>query len=445
MLDVAAVSGLTPDGVALRMLWLLKAREPQLPPIGGKWRLWWLRSGRGTGKTRTGAEWVAEQARKFPKTRWHVIAPTQADVRDTCFEGESGLLSVLAPDEIHRYSKVELLIVLKNGSRIKGFSSEKPDRLRGPQCHGGWLEEVSSWTNAEQTLDMFEFGLRLHIGDSEDTPPRMVVTSTPKRNKITKILAADEDAVITTESTYDNEENLAPAFFERMTKKYEGTVLGMQELHGKVLADAEGALWKSAWINLVAPPEPADILSVRVGWDPAVTSKDKSDLHGVVAVAKLVNGRYVVLEDASARVTPVQGAVRALQLAIKWGAPEVIIEDNQGKDTWLVVWDAAIAAVDSDERVRLRPEHAVLNKEQRATPLTMLYEQSLVDHIAGLDELEDEMLTWVPAERKPASEGGGGTSASPNRIDAVVWAAWGLGVRSTHMKGQKRAGRMSAL
>lgn len=431
------------------MTWLLKARDPQLPPIGGKWRLWWLRSGRGTGKTRTGAEWVAEQARKFPRTRWHVIAPTQADVRDTCFEGESGLLSVLAPDEIKSYNKSELLIVLTNGSRIKGFSSEKPDRLRGPQCHGGWLEEVSSWTNAEMTLDMFEFGLRLNLDDKDKTPPRMVITSTPKRNKITKILAADPDAIITTESTYDNEENLAPAFFERMTQKYEGTTLGMQELHGKVLADAEGALWKSAWIRLCDAPDPADIKAVRIGWDPAVTSKDKSDLHGIVAVARLVNDRLVVLEDQSATLTPVQGAIRALQLALKYGSPEVIIEDNQGKDTWLVVWAAAKSALEAAGidvgGVRLRPEHAVLNKEQRATPLTMLYEQELVDHVnpkvADLEALEDEMLTWVPSDRKES----GSPTQSPNRIDALVWAAWGLGVRSTKLKATKRAGRMSEL
>lgn len=440
---MTAVLGLSADGTAMRLKWLLTARDPQLPPIGGKWRIWWLRSGRGTGKTRTGGEWVAHQARNFPGSRWHVIAPTQADVRDTCFEGESGLLNILAPDEIARYNKSELLLVLTNGSRIKGFSSEKPDRLRGPQCHGGWLEEVSSWTNAESTLDMFEFGLRLNLWDQENTPPRMVITSTPKRNKITKILAADSAAVITTESTYDNKDNLAPAFFERMTVKYEGTTLGMQELHGKVLDDAEGALWKSAWIRLCGTPHVSEISAVRVGWDPAVTSKDKSDLHGIVAVARLTNGRLVVLEDVSARLTPTQGAKRAVNLAVKWGAPEVVIEDNQGKDTWLVVWAAAGGP---DEGIRLKPQHAVQNKEQRATPLTMLYEQELVDHInpkeADLEALEEEMLTWVPAERKKSGEPSGPTT-SPNRIDALVWAAWGLGVRGTKLRATRRAGSLS--
>ena len=57
-------------------------------------------AGRGWGKTRTGAEWIKQQALALPGSRWAVVAPTYADARDTCIEGESGLLAVLPDDRI---------------------------------------------------------------------------------------------------------------------------------------------------------------------------------------------------------------------------------------------------------------------------------------------------------------------------------------------------------
>lgn len=449
-----SVRSLSKQGEFLRLRWLLTARDDQLPPADeDDWIGWWLRSGRGAGKTRSGGEWIADQARGLPKTRWHVVAPTQGDCRDICYEGESGLLSIIAGDEIQDYLKSELIIILKNGSKIKGFSAEKPDRLRGPQCHGGWLEEISSWENAKATLDMFEFGLRLKRADGR--PPRFVVTSTPKKNKITKELGKDARIHIVTASTYDNAENLAPDFFDRMRTKYEGTLLGQQELHGKVLPDAEGAMWKSTWIMLATQAiresvQSRNYVSARVGWDPAVTSKDKSDMHGIVAMCRLNNGDLVVLEDVSDVLTPAQGAMRAAKLAIKWGSPEVLCEDNQGKDTWHNVWsDAGAKALG----VRLTLQSAKMSKEERSMPLAQAYEQEhsrrfpeddqtpppdgpAVWHMPGLEELEEELTSWVPMETK---------GHSPNRIDGLVWAAWRLGIKATRSTAVERAGRMSEL
>ena len=45
---------------ALANSWRVKARPEQLAPIGSFWRIWLILSGRGWGKTRTGAEWVQE-------------------------------------------------------------------------------------------------------------------------------------------------------------------------------------------------------------------------------------------------------------------------------------------------------------------------------------------------------------------------------------------------
>jgi phage terminase large subunit-like protein len=105
-------------------------------------------SGRGWGKTRTGAEWLAWQAVKNPKTRCAVVAPTFADARDTCVEGESGLLAILrrygALREPNGWNRSMGELFLVNGLRIKLFSADEPERLRGPQFHYAWGDELAS-------------------------------------------------------------------------------------------------------------------------------------------------------------------------------------------------------------------------------------------------------------------------------------------------------------
>ena len=103
--------------------------------------------GRGmipTHNTRAGAEDTFHYAAWNAGTRTAVVAPTQADLRKTIFEGDSGLLSVIPPECLlggsrdSSYNSSIFQITLWNGSIIQGFSAEKPDRLRGPQFHRAW-------------------------------------------------------------------------------------------------------------------------------------------------------------------------------------------------------------------------------------------------------------------------------------------------------------------
>ena len=88
-----------------RAKWLFIANDHQLPPSGDWWDIWLLLAGRGAGKTRCAAEWTWYEAWSKPGTRWLVSAPTSADVRDTCFEGDSGLLNVMPAEIIADYIK----------------------------------------------------------------------------------------------------------------------------------------------------------------------------------------------------------------------------------------------------------------------------------------------------------------------------------------------------
>ena len=127
---------------AWRMSWFQKQHKHQVLPPGDWWSIWLMLAGRGAGKTRTAAEQIGWWAWEQPGTRWLVAAPTSSDVRSTCFEGDSGLLTVIPSALIADYNKALHELKLINGSLIKGIPASEPERFRGPQFHGGWIRGV---------------------------------------------------------------------------------------------------------------------------------------------------------------------------------------------------------------------------------------------------------------------------------------------------------------
>ena len=249
---IASVSGdAGPLGAAIRarLTWLQRSRRKQRPPAGD-WSNWLLLAGRGFGKTRIGAEdtwWAC--ARGGPRgepIRHAVVAPTSADLRRVCFEGESGILSV-APAEVFAGGSADAAynaslgeIHFANGSIVQGFSAEQPRRLRGPQFHRAWCDELAAWEYPQATWDMLQFCLRL------GTRPRSIVTTTPRPLPIVAQLMADKATVLTRGSTFENRSNLAAGFFASLAK-YEGTELGRQELYAELLDLYAGAILKPMW------------------------------------------------------------------------------------------------------------------------------------------------------------------------------------------------------
>ncbi len=132
----------------VEMEWAELARPEQKTPAGD-WRIWLILAGRGWGKTRTGAEDAVIYGLRHPGSRIAIVAPTQSDARDTCIEGDSGLLSILPPQLVQAWHRSLGELILKNGTRYKLFSAEEPERLRGPQHHRAWCDELCAWPRAE--------------------------------------------------------------------------------------------------------------------------------------------------------------------------------------------------------------------------------------------------------------------------------------------------------
>lgn len=242
------LAALPPDKLAYlqwQMRWAETARPQQIMPEGG-WTECGVLAGRGFGKTRVGAEWLGQTSFDDPQALPAcVVAPTQSDVRFTCFEGESGLLAVVPPECVANYNRSDLVLTLTNGATIRGFSAEKADRLRGPQHARAWCDELAAWgKDAEDTWDMLMFGMRL------GPKPQVLWTTTPKPVQIVRRLTAPQDErIIIRGSTFDNKANLPASFFKAL-EAYEGTKIGRQELYGELIDPEEAGIIKRSWFRL---------------------------------------------------------------------------------------------------------------------------------------------------------------------------------------------------
>lgn len=357
-------------------------------------------AGRGWGKTRTGAEDAVAFACKYAGSRQAVVAATYADARDTCVEGESGILSILPKPCIDAWNRSMGELVLWNGSRMKLFGAEEPDRLRGPQHHRAWADELGAWRYSE-TWDQVLFGLRLGIN------PQAVVTTTPKPTKLIRELVRNATTIVTRGSTYENAKNLAPPALAQLKAKYEGTRLGRQELNAEILEEAEGALWnrtmiEKAWLRKPLPVMKRIVISV----DPAISNKAESNLTGIVAAGLGVDNRGYVLADGSGKFTPDGWATKAVSLFRSLNADRFVAEGNQGGE----MVRHTITSVMPNAPVTI--VHASRGKYARAEPVAALYEQDKISHAGSFPELEDQMCVWEPLGDLP----------SPDRIDAMVWA-----------------------
>ena len=387
--------------IALYTNWLKTARDKQIAP-DEQYYIWLILAGRGWGKTRTGAQDIALFALRNPGTNCAVVAPTHGDLRRVCFGGPSGLLSIIPKDCFSKsaykgYSSSTSEIRLQNGSKISGFAAQEPDRLRGPQFHRAWCDELAAWRYPE-TFDQLMFGLRL--GDN----PQCVITTTPKPSKIIKSLMEREDCFITRGNTFENEENLAESALAMLKDRYEGTTLGRQELYAEIVDNVEGALWTNKMIEDFRISDERELTQIIVAIDPAVTANSNSDETGILVVGKDANNSFYVLEDLSGRYSADKWGRMAIKAFYEWEADRIVAEVNNGGD----LVERLLRSIDSD--IPYRSVHATRGKLVRAEPIAALYEQGRVHHVGMFPELEAQMCSYV-----------GDIKTSPDRLDALVW------------------------
>lgn len=393
---------------ALEYLWPFWARPNQLAPASD-WFVWLILSGRGFGKTRIGAEWVINRARHGPYYPIALIGQSKADVRDTMIEvGESSIMKVSPPWFMPEFEPSKRRLTWPNGMIATIFSGDEPDQLRGPQHGSAWVDELCKFQYPKDTWDNLVLGLRL--GDN----PQAVVTTTPRPIPIVNQLLTDDTTSTTFGSTFENIANLSPVFIREVVKRYEGTRLGEQELHGRVLGDTPGALWTRDLLERTRVKQAPALVRIVVAVDPGASTGESANHTGIVGVGVDANRHGYLLRDASCKKSPAGWGEAAVRLYDALNADRIVAEVNQGGDmVEHVVRGAAKDLYAKGERstptISFAMVRATRGKYTRAEPISALYEQGSIHHVGLLAELEDELCTWVPGED------------SPDRLDAAVW------------------------
>ncbi len=379
-------------------------REPPGAAEGGfDWRVWLLMAGRGFGKTLTGAEWVSARAREVPGAQIALVGGSRDEVAKVMIEGPSGLLAVARSEEKPEWVPTRGVFRFDSGAEAFVYSAAAPEKLRGPEHHFAWCDELAKWKHADAAWDNLQMGMRL--GER----PRLIVTTTPRAVAIVRRVRALEGTVETRGATSDNV-HTAEAFRRWAQETYGGTRLGRQELEGVLFEEVAGALWTRETIerSRVKPPLARELRRVVVGVDPPASAEGTC---GIVVCGLGGDGVPCVLDDRSVSgASPSEWARAVARAAEGWEADKVIAEKNQGGD---MVGDV-LAAVDPALPIRL--VSASRGKSARAEPVAMAFEAGRARLAGRFAKLEDEMagLTYAGGYEGPGS--------SPDRADAMVWA-----------------------
>ncbi len=402
-------------------------RPHQTPPSNmSELEGWLIQAGRGAGKTAAMAEYVTrhvESGRCIEGDMPHkmaLIAPTLGDAVESA-DRHPICLRTLNPDGRLQTKVGGTIFIFSDGSEMKLFGTNTKRDVEHLRSGGNnclvWVEELAAWSELEAGWDQMQLGLR--IGPH----PHWVGSSTPKNRAKFRQIVNDPHHHITRAHTDDNP-YLEQSYRTRLDRLYGGTSKGLQEIAGELLDEVEGAPWRREWIddNRYSPAPTLGQIVVAV--DPQGSAE--AGMTGIVVAGRTIGDcpcgdqnrlpHAFVLADVSLAASPDGWARRAVSAFDEYKADRIVAERNFGYDmvesTVRTVWPSA----------PLKLVHASRGKLVRAEPISALYEQARVHHVAAFPELEDEMATWTVNE-----------SWSPNRMDALVWAVTEL---SLHHDGQ---------
>jgi phage terminase large subunit-like protein len=428
-----------------RLAWHGIARpEQRLPP--GDWRVWYMQGGRGSGKTRGGAQGLAELILNDTDAEgeYGVIAPTYADAWTKCIEGKAGILRALGTSmkEIkdHRSQLVRSAwrtygqVVLYSGLVIYVDSAAEGGlRVQGRNLKAIWADEIGLWEKWETAWnESVRYAVREGVS-------KIIATGTPKASRPARKLIrslirndpAEGGVIVTRLRTVDNAANLSDAFLRSVVGVARGTRLERQELEGELLDDVANALWTRDLLDLIRVAElPGHLRNVCIGVDPSDGSEDSDEQAYTVSGQGMPEDKHLyVAESWGGQEDPATFARRVIRKAMEWHAT-VLVEKNHG-GKWLTTVFTQVQK-EMNTSVRVRVVHASDAKRTRAEPVAAMYTRysedgtPLVRHLhrtweddeghrrvdEHMPELEDQMATYTGAQGE----------RSPDRLDSLVWS-----------------------
>jgi predicted phage terminase large subunit-like protein len=331
--------------------------------------------GIGSGKSWAGSYDMIRRAKR--DRLYCVVAPTYSMLSDATFRSfllVAESLGIVGMDDVKRSAPPA--IRLTTGAEILFRSAENPDRLRGPNLSGVWMDEASLMHN-----DAFNVLIgRLREGGEQGW---LTATFTPKGKlhwTYETFASGRPGTALFRARTRDNP-FLPPVFHENVRSQYTSR-LAEQELEGQFL-DAGGALFQRRCFGVV-DATPALRRKVRA-WDLAATPKDEKKANDPDWTAGVLMGTdglgtHYILDVRRVRATP-----RQVQELVRRTAEE----DGLDVAIWLEQEPGSAGVIVVDDFCRLlsgfnfHAERATGQKGERARPLAAQAEGGAVKLLRG--------------------------------------------------------------
>jgi hypothetical protein len=189
-----------------------------------------------------------------------------------------------------------------------------------------------------------------------------------------------------------------------------------QEIEAEDLDDVPGALWTRQLLEDTRVSAHPALERIVIGVDPS--GSITGDACGIVAAGRGVDGHGYILLDATVNGrTPAQWANKTVALYHELAANVIVAEANFGGD----MVAHTIQTVEDAPFVELI--HSSRGKLVRADPIAAFFEHRRCHIVGALPALEDELASYD------------GTGASPNRLDAMVFACNALSLTVSSSPG----------
>lgn len=366
-----------------------------------------VRAGRRGGKTVGMAVLAVEQF--LAGRRILYAAPTQDQI-DAFWRTVKRALE--EPIDVGLYYKNETTHIIEfpgSEQRIRAKTAWNADTLRGDYADVLILDEFQlmaedTWATVGAPMMLDRNGTAAFIY----TPPSLQSRSRTKAidpRHAAKMFARAQDDTTGRWATFhfasaENPHISAEALAE-ITQDMTSIAYRM-EILAEDVDEAPGALWTRQTIEAGRVLRHPTLDRVVVAIDPSATST--GDEAGIVTAGSAGDHLYV-LEDNSMQGSPITWARAAVAAYHRHKADRIVAEANNGGE----MVAQTLKTVDPSAPVRL--VNASRGKQTRAEPVSAIYEQARGHHVGAFAALEDEMCLWQPG------------MASPNRMDALVWAA----------------------
>lgn len=378
------------------------------------WRTWFMRMGRGAGKTHGAATNVNLLARYlYPGCDGIMVGPDHKHVREVMIEGESGLIATAQPDFIPVYQPMYSRVVWPNGSKAMIYTSDNPQGIRGPSVHWGWGDELAKWKSEESYKNLLST-----LRNKHEYGNRLILTTSPISSKRwIKAIESDPATITTIARTFANSAGLdagALASYQRDVDT--GSKRSREEYLGEWIEEGD-KLWDAQDLDrLVAPAfQQTSLKDFADQQDKRLLSIDpggKRDETGMVLIGKQ-GERYNVLGDYSKRVTKEVWEQTLIDIARNYmqDGDVVVIETNVHNDA-----DADLRKLLAQYGLSMyvygKHQKSGENKAYRAEKAHQLYEKGAVRHFRIFPELHQQMDEFyeVVNDKK----------RSPDRVDALA-------------------------